>query len=374
MRELRADIDGIGVTVGHLIGGAWVDSPTTFETRSPLDWDAGPLALVARGDAVTADAAVAAAVTGFEAWGRTTVAERAEVLHRLADLIDAHTEEIAHVECLDMGFLEESMKLRLVARGAVNFRTYADLIVAHEDRRWDAKGMANHVQRMPAGPAVVITPVERPVHAEHVEARAGAGVGQHGDPQAGRVVAAVGRAARRADARGGLPAGRVQPRAGHRRGGRRGPRVRPARAPHHVHRLAAHRPPHRARRGREPRAVHRRARWQGTADRVRRRRPRRRGPSRRRGSTTTPARCASPAPGCSSRRRSATSSSSGSTGTSTRSCSATPRDPATQIAPMAHPDHRDSVHAFVERARAERRHDRARRQQGRRARCTTSRR
>ena len=95
-------------------------------------------------------------------WGRTTVAERAETLHRLADLIDDNTQEIAHVECLDMGFLEESMKLRLVARGALNFRTYADLITAHENRTWDAKGMANQVQRMPAGPAVVITPWNAP--------------------------------------------------------------------------------------------------------------------------------------------------------------------------------------------------------------------
>jgi acyl-CoA reductase-like NAD-dependent aldehyde dehydrogenase len=160
--DLRATIDGIEVPTGHLIGGRWVGSSDTFVTRSPLDWEAGPLALVARGDAATADAAVAAAVDGFTAWGRTTVHERAEVLHRLADLIESRTDEIAHVECLDMGFLEESMKLRLVARGALNFRTYADLIVAHDDRRWDAKGLDNHVQRMPAGPAVVITPWNAP--------------------------------------------------------------------------------------------------------------------------------------------------------------------------------------------------------------------
>lgn len=158
----RATVDGIDVPTGHLIGGRWVGSAATFETRSPLDWDAGPLAHVARGDAATADDAVAAAVDGFRVWGRTTIAERAEALHRLADLIEANTDAIAHLECLDMGFLEESMKLRLVARGALNFRTYADLILAHQDRRWNAKAMDNHVQRMPAGPAVVITPWNAP--------------------------------------------------------------------------------------------------------------------------------------------------------------------------------------------------------------------
>ena len=49
-----------------------------------------------------------------------------------------------------------------MARGALNFRTYADLITSHENRTWDAKSMWNQVQRMPAGPAVVITPWNAP--------------------------------------------------------------------------------------------------------------------------------------------------------------------------------------------------------------------
>ncbi len=127
-----------------------------------LDWDAGPLADVARGDAATAAAAVDAAVAGFDVWGSYTPAQRAEVMHRMADLIEANNDDIAMVETLDMGFMYESMKNRLVARGAINFRLYADLIVDYEERAWDAKNMANVVQRMPAGPAVVITPWNAP--------------------------------------------------------------------------------------------------------------------------------------------------------------------------------------------------------------------
>ena len=84
---LTADVDGVAVRTGHLIGNEWVGSSATFESRSPLDWDNLHLADVARGDATTAAAAVSAAVAGFEAWGQTTVHERAEVMHRLADLI-----------------------------------------------------------------------------------------------------------------------------------------------------------------------------------------------------------------------------------------------------------------------------------------------
>ena len=61
-----------------------------------------------------------------------------------------------------MGMLHESMRLRLVARGAVNFRTYADLAASYEERHWSSKGTANTVVRMPAGPAVIITPWNAP--------------------------------------------------------------------------------------------------------------------------------------------------------------------------------------------------------------------
>ena len=157
-----ANVGGIEVPVDHFIGGEWVGSPNTFESRSPLDWDAGPIADVARGDATTADAAMTAATEGFKTWGAYSAGERAEVLHRLADLIEANNEEIATVETLDMAFMYASMRDRLVARGAANFRLYADLILAREERTWDAKNMANVVQHMPAGPAVVITPWNAP--------------------------------------------------------------------------------------------------------------------------------------------------------------------------------------------------------------------
>jgi acyl-CoA reductase-like NAD-dependent aldehyde dehydrogenase len=157
----RVSVEGVLVSPDHLIAGDRMSSPSTFEDRSPLDW-AWKLADVARGDAATADAAVTAAVDAFPAWAALGPARRGELLHRLADLIDEHTEEIAIVETVDMGMLHESMRLRLVARGAVNFRTYADLATSYEERHWSSKGTANTVVRMPAGPAVIITPWNAP--------------------------------------------------------------------------------------------------------------------------------------------------------------------------------------------------------------------
>jgi acyl-CoA reductase-like NAD-dependent aldehyde dehydrogenase len=50
----------------------------------------------------------------------------------------------------------------VIARGALNYRNYADLAVAYEERDWRSKGTWNRVQRMPAGPAAVITPWNAP--------------------------------------------------------------------------------------------------------------------------------------------------------------------------------------------------------------------
>jgi betaine-aldehyde dehydrogenase/5-carboxymethyl-2-hydroxymuconic-semialdehyde dehydrogenase len=157
----RVLVGGVSVATGHFINGERVDSPTTFEDRSPLDWRV-KLADVARGTEVEARAAVTAAVDAFDGWARLATTERRVYLHRLADLIDENVDDIATVECLDMAMLLESLRQRVIKRGARNFRAYADLAAGYEPRRWDSNGTHNAVLRMPAGPTVVITPWNAP--------------------------------------------------------------------------------------------------------------------------------------------------------------------------------------------------------------------
>jgi len=153
-------VAGVEVPTGHYIGGARVDSDATFQTLSPLDGRV--LAEVARGGEREADLAVRAADDAFAEWAALGAVGRAQYLHRLADLIDANIEPLAVVESADMAMLLRSLRARVIARGALNFRNYADLAQAHEERDWHSKGTWNRVQRMPAGPAVVITPWNAP--------------------------------------------------------------------------------------------------------------------------------------------------------------------------------------------------------------------
>ena len=147
----RIDIDGVSVSPHHFIGGKRIASASSFEVRSPLDWDL-KLADVSSGDAQTAQLAVSAAVDGFAIWSRMSPQERAKIMHNLADLIDKNAKDIARIECLDMAMPQESLELRLIPRGALNFRNYADLVSEHQERSWSSKGTANRVIRDPAGP------------------------------------------------------------------------------------------------------------------------------------------------------------------------------------------------------------------------------
>jgi betaine-aldehyde dehydrogenase/5-carboxymethyl-2-hydroxymuconic-semialdehyde dehydrogenase len=157
----RVNVAGVAVATGHFINGVRVQSATTFEDRSPLDWGL-KLADVARGGELEAHAAVSAAVDAFAGWAALSTVDRQGYLHRLAQLIDANVERLSIVECLDTAMLEESLRLRVIARGSRNFRAYADLAVSYVARQWDSGGTHNAVLRMPAGPSVVITPWNAP--------------------------------------------------------------------------------------------------------------------------------------------------------------------------------------------------------------------
>ena len=157
----RVDVDGVGVSPDHFINGERVSSPLTFEDRSPLDWS-WKLVDVARGGAYEAELAVRAAQEAFPEWAALSPDERGEYLDRLAELIDRDVAAIAHVECLDMAMLEESLRQRVIGRGARNFRAYAELARHYDPRRWSSNGTQNSVLRMPAGPVVIITPWNAP--------------------------------------------------------------------------------------------------------------------------------------------------------------------------------------------------------------------
>jgi aldehyde dehydrogenase (NAD+) len=88
-----------------LIDGKWVAarSGKTFPTFNPATEE--KIADVAEGDAADIDLAVKAARKAFESgpWRKMDARDRGRLLSRLADLVEAHLEELAALETLDNG-------------------------------------------------------------------------------------------------------------------------------------------------------------------------------------------------------------------------------------------------------------------------------
>src|SRR5207249_3086234 len=86
------------------INGKFVDSQSgkTFESISPHDRSV--VAVVAEGDKADIDAAVTAARAAYEGpWASVPAGERAKILLKIADLIDARAMDLGQLDTVDMG-------------------------------------------------------------------------------------------------------------------------------------------------------------------------------------------------------------------------------------------------------------------------------
>ncbi len=108
LAKLKAD------GIGHIIDGQVVPSISgdSFETKSPVD--GAVLASVARGGSEDIDRAATAAAQAFKAWRDMPAAMRKKLLHRVADAIEARTDDIAVLECIDTG-----QAYRFMAKAAI---------------------------------------------------------------------------------------------------------------------------------------------------------------------------------------------------------------------------------------------------------------
>ena len=158
----RAVVEGVEVSTDHLIGGRRLGSPTRFTDVSPIDEQV--IAEVGRADAATVDAAVRAAHRAAADWGRTPPKDRAAVLHRIADGVEARIDDLSVVETRDNGSLLRSHRRSVMPRVARNFRFFADKLHGDlEPADWETRGHRNHVTRDPAGVTAIVTPWNAPL-------------------------------------------------------------------------------------------------------------------------------------------------------------------------------------------------------------------
>ncbi|HTO25779.1 MAG TPA: aldehyde dehydrogenase family protein, partial [Gaiellaceae bacterium] len=85
------------------VDGAWTGalSGETFDADSPATGET--IAAVPRGGREDAQAAIAAANRASDGWARATAFERADAMHRVADVIERRADELARTLTLDQG-------------------------------------------------------------------------------------------------------------------------------------------------------------------------------------------------------------------------------------------------------------------------------
>ncbi len=148
-----------------LIGGKWVPAKSgkTFETINPANEEV--LALVAEGDKADVDEAVKVARKAYEEgkWPNIGPHQRARYLFKIAELIEAHADELAILETLNNG-MAISLARGMVAGAAEVFRYYAGWTTKiYGETNPSDPSMFNYTLREPVGVCGQIIPWNGPI-------------------------------------------------------------------------------------------------------------------------------------------------------------------------------------------------------------------
>ncbi|MGH8804673.1 MAG: aldehyde dehydrogenase family protein, partial [Polaromonas sp.] len=153
--------------IRNYVAGEFVTTAKQFPNISPIN--GARLAEVHEADAALVDRAVQAARAALNGpWGKMAPAERAAVLHKVADGIERRFEEFVAAEVADTGRPVAQARSLDVYRGMANFRTFADLArlaggETYEMRTADGQDIMNYTVRKPLGVVGIISPWNLPL-------------------------------------------------------------------------------------------------------------------------------------------------------------------------------------------------------------------
>ena len=149
---------------GMLIGGQWVESASGARIAVENPAKRAPIAEVPRGNAADVERAVAAAAEAYADWRKVVPRERGKALLKIAEAVQARTEDLARTLALETG-----NALRTQARGEVNitadiFRYFGGLA---SELKGETLPLGEHVlsytRREPLGVVGAIIPWNAPV-------------------------------------------------------------------------------------------------------------------------------------------------------------------------------------------------------------------
>lgn len=155
------------ISYRNFIGGRFVETGSQFDDVDPATGKVR--ALVHEADKALVEEAVDSAQRALKGpWGKTTAEQRAAVLDKIADGIEARFDDFLAAEIGDTGKPVQTAKVLDIPRGAANFRTFASIIRTasgelYESPTPDGLGALNYTIRRPLGVVGVISPWNLPL-------------------------------------------------------------------------------------------------------------------------------------------------------------------------------------------------------------------
>ncbi|XP_063079192.1 2-aminomuconic semialdehyde dehydrogenase [Engraulis encrasicolus] len=155
---------GVQLVLENYIGGKFLPCSAHIDSYEPSTGNV--YCKVPDSGSEEVDAAVQAAKEAFPAWSSRSPADRAQVMNKLADLMEARLEEFAQAESKDQGKTMTFARTVDIPRSVHNLRFFASSVQHHttDCSQMDHMGCLNYTIRSPVGVAGLISPWNLPLY------------------------------------------------------------------------------------------------------------------------------------------------------------------------------------------------------------------
>ena len=149
--------------IKNYINGEFTDTEKHLENFDPVIGEA--YSLQPQSNVIDVVQAVVSAKKAFTKWSQSSVEERADWLHKIADKVEEKFEDFAAAESRDTGKPLWLAKKMDISRAIQNLRFFATEIIHKKERSTTmGDGSLNYELRQPVGVAALITPWNLPLY------------------------------------------------------------------------------------------------------------------------------------------------------------------------------------------------------------------
>ncbi len=150
------------ILVRNYVNGIFVDSKEKIEDINPATSEV--IATIPRSNLNDVNEAVLAADKARDNWSSLSLDERRKWLEKIANALEARSEEIAKLESLDTGKPIKIARAVDASRSVANFRFFAEFSKDFHEQKFLMEDATNHVIFKPVGIAGLITPWNLPLY------------------------------------------------------------------------------------------------------------------------------------------------------------------------------------------------------------------